>query len=245
VTRRRVVVALGAALAGAAAIGACAGSGRGAGDRPPGRSGQAETVRNPTTGPPLTDGVRPTTGLRQTDGVRPTTGPALTAGPRPAAGPRPTTASGVVEVPWATDDVTAGAVEVPWATDDVTSGTETGDAGSTAGWRGPHRSEDGALELRIADVPEVPPAGPMQSWVLRVTDGAGAPVEGAQVTVDGLMPKHGHGLSTVPRVGAGLGEGRYRVDGLRFQMPGRWVLFFDVAPPGAPPTRFAVALEVE
>jgi len=38
------------------------------------------------------------------------------------------------------------------------------------------------------------------------------------------MPEHNHGLPTAPQVTAGLGEGRYRLEGVKFSMPGRWVL---------------------
>ena len=46
------------------------------------------------------------------------------------------------------------------------------------------------------------------------------------------MPIHDHGLPTAPRVTAELGNGDYRLEGVRFQMPGRWVveLAIDAAP---------------
>ena len=31
-----------------------------------------------------------------------------------------------------------------------------------------------------------------------------------------------------PEVSADLGDGRYRVDGVKFSMPGRWVLRFEI-----------------
>jgi len=55
----------------------------------------------------------------------------------------------------------------------------------------------------------------------------GAPVLGAVITVGGGMPGHGHGLPTRPDV-AEIGEGRYRVEGLRFTMPGRWFLLLEI-----------------
>ena len=62
----------------------------------------------------------------------------------------------------------------------------------------------------------------MHSWILHITDESGVAVEGAQVDVDGGMPKHDHGLPTKPRVTAELGGGDYKLDGLRFHMNGYW-----------------------
>jgi hypothetical protein len=53
-------------------------------------------------------------------------------------------------------------------------------------------------------------------------------VDGATFKVDGGMPAHGHGLPTKPKVTRALGEGRYQVDGVRFSMPGWWVLSFRI-----------------
>jgi hypothetical protein len=41
------------------------------------------------------------------------------------------------------------------------------------------------------------------------------------------MPMHGHGLPTEPRVTEELGGGRYRIEGLKLNMYGAWVI--DVA----------------
>lgn len=62
----------------------------------------------------------------------------------------------------------------------------------------------------------------LHSWIVTVNTPAGEPVEDAQITVDGGMPQHGHGLPTAPQVTASLGEGRYRIEGVRFNMSGWW-----------------------
>ncbi len=62
----------------------------------------------------------------------------------------------------------------------------------------------------------------MHSWIVTVKTLAGEPVEDAQIAVDGGMPQHGHGLPTAPQVTASLGEGRYRIEGVRFNMSGWW-----------------------
>jgi hypothetical protein len=55
-----------------------------------------------------------------------------------------------------------------------------------------------------------------------VADMQGAPLSGCRVDVDATMPEHGHGLPTGPRVETESARGRYRLDGLRFSMPGYW-----------------------
>jgi len=62
----------------------------------------------------------------------------------------------------------------------------------------------------------------LHSWIVTVKTPGGEPVEDAQISVDGGMPQHGHGLPTAPRVTAPLGEGRYRIEGVRFNMSGWW-----------------------
>lgn len=62
----------------------------------------------------------------------------------------------------------------------------------------------------------------LHSWIVTVKTLAGEPVEDAQIAVDGGMPQHGHGLPTAPQVTASLGEGRYRIEGVRFNMSGWW-----------------------
>jgi len=68
----------------------------------------------------------------------------------------------------------------------------------------------------------------MHSWRLRLTDGAGAPVAGARFEVQGGMPDHDHGLPTLPAVTGELEPGVYLLQGLRFHMPGRWLIEFGI-----------------
>ena len=72
----------------------------------------------------------------------------------------------------------------------------------------------------------------IHSWVLHVETAAGEPVTDAEIGVSGGMPKHNHGLPTVPRVTQYLGDGNYLVEGMKFQMGGRWVITFSVAAEG-------------
>jgi len=77
---------------------------------------------------------------------------------------------------------------------------------------------------RVAIAPETEPfdRAALHGWVVTVSTSQGAPVDGAEITVDGGMPQHGHGLPTAPAVTAALGQGRYRIEGVRFNMGGLW-----------------------
>ncbi len=65
-------------------------------------------------------------------------------------------------------------------------------------------------------------------WKLRVEMADGRPVKNAEITIKGGMPEHGHGLPTQPEVTKGIGDGDYIVQGLKFSMPGWWVITFKV-----------------
>lgn len=83
----------------------------------------------------------------------------------------------------------------------------------------------------ISDLGTVP-VNQMQSWTLHVETIEGQPVENATITVDGDMPQHGHGLPTRPQVTQYLGNGDYKVEGLKFHMPGWWVVDFGITANG-------------
>ncbi|HYC88667.1 MAG TPA: FixH family protein [Thermoanaerobaculia bacterium] len=93
---------------------------------------------------------------------------------------------------------------------------------------GPRTSAQSRYTATIA--PPDQPLKPRRMLKLQVTirDAAGQPVDGAKIDVDGGMPQHGHGLPTQPRVTRSLGQGRYEIDGLRFNMGGWWELHLAV-----------------
>lgn len=68
----------------------------------------------------------------------------------------------------------------------------------------------------------------IHSWTVHVESADGQPIENATIRVDGDMPQHGHGLPTRPQVTSYLGNGDYRVEGLKFHMPGWWIVEFDI-----------------
>lgn len=62
----------------------------------------------------------------------------------------------------------------------------------------------------------------MHSWILHVTDAEGAAITSATLTLTGGMPEHDHGLPTAPQITEILGDGDYKVEGMRFHMRGKW-----------------------
>lgn len=68
----------------------------------------------------------------------------------------------------------------------------------------------------------------IHAWTLHVETADGRAVEGATIAVDGDMPQHGHGLPTEPQVTTELGGGDYLVEGVKFHMPGWWVMDFTI-----------------
>ena len=72
----------------------------------------------------------------------------------------------------------------------------------------------------------------IHSWELEVLDPQGSVVRNAEVSVSGGMPDHDHGMPTSPQVTGLLANGRYLLEGVRFHMPGRWVLVVDVTAGG-------------
>ena len=67
----------------------------------------------------------------------------------------------------------------------------------------------------------------IHSWVLHLTRDSEA-VTGASLIVTGGMPAHDHGMPTRPRVTEELGDGVYRLDGMRFHMGGYWEVSIEI-----------------
>ena len=87
------------------------------------------------------------------------------------------------------------------------------------------------------------PVNALQTWTLQVTTPDGEPVTDAELSVEGDMPQHGHGLPTAPTV-SNVGEGNYLVEGLKFQMGGWWYTQFGInSALGEDSVRFDLILE--
>ena len=83
-------------------------------------------------------------------------------------------------------------------------------------------SELGRYRVQRASSLEPIEINRMHSWVLKVEDAAGRPVEDAELRISGGMPAHDHGLPTAPRATSYLGDGNYLIEGMKFHMGGAW-----------------------
>jgi hypothetical protein len=109
--------------------------------------------------------------------------------------------------------------------------------GATAAW-----SDKKLFRVSYVSAPTPVPMLAVHSWTLTIVDADEHPVDDATLVVLGGMPAHAHGLPTTPAV-ANLGAGRYRVDGLKFHMPGAWVVAFRIkAKAGIDSVSFALEL---
>jgi hypothetical protein len=86
---------------------------------------------------------------------------------------------------------------------------------------GPRLSAGGRY---VATLEPGKPLRPRQMQTVRVVvrDADGRAIDEAQISIDGGMPQHGHGLPTRPRVTRNLGDGTYEIEGVRFNMGGWW-----------------------
>jgi len=89
-------------------------------------------------------------------------------------------------------------------------------------------TENGTFRVSYTSMVEPIPINRIHAWKLLVKDADGRPVTGATISLDGDMPQHGHGLPTEPEVTEDLGSGEYLVEGVKFSMPGWWVMNFTV-----------------
>jgi hypothetical protein len=89
-------------------------------------------------------------------------------------------------------------------------------------------SAAGLYHAVLEPAAEPVPVNALHAWTVTLTDAAGAPVDGAEIAVGGGMPAHGHGLPTAPAVTEEMGEGRYLIEGVRFNMTGEWEVTLSV-----------------
>jgi hypothetical protein len=90
-------------------------------------------------------------------------------------------------------------------------------------------SDAGLFRVSIQSEVDPIPLNSLHAWTLHVETSAGQPVDDAVISINGGMPAHGHGLPTEPRVTADLGNGDYRVEGMKFHMQGDWVVTFAIS----------------
>ena len=95
---------------------------------------------------------------------------------------------------------------------------------------GPRASANGMFVAMLVPV-EPLRVRKLQSMTVVITDASMHPIDNAQITIDGGMPHHGHGLPTQPRVTGNTGGGVYEIEGVRFNMGGWWEFKLSITTP--------------
>lgn len=137
--------------------------------------------------------------------------------------------------------VLAATSTLPWpmrsVAGEAAAGTATIRQADSWSWDSAHRVR-ARFEPSVSPVPLVA----LHSWTVHLRGADDRPIDGADVTIAGGMPEHAHGLPTVPVV-TPLGEGTYRIEGMKFHMPGHWIVLLHVRR-GADNDTVAFALDV-
>lgn len=104
-------------------------------------------------------------------------------------------------------------------------------------------SDNGIYRVTIAPEEEPVRQGALHSWIVTLTTAGGEVVADAALAIGGGMPQHGHGLPTAPQASGHLGDGRYRIEGVRFNMGGWWTLEVGIdSPAGSDSVTFNITL---
>jgi hypothetical protein len=85
-------------------------------------------------------------------------------------------------------------------------------------------TENGVFNVTVSSELDPLALNKIHSWIVHIKSQDGEAVENAEIVVGGGMPQHNHGFPTAPEVTEELGEGDYRIEGMKFSMGGWWEL---------------------
>ena len=100
-------------------------------------------------------------------------------------------------------------------------GNEEASNGRTA------KTANGLYTLAYSPSPDPIPFSELFELDVSVKNASNAPVTDANVSLKVTMPAHGHGMQTSPQISS-VGDGHYKVTGMKFHMHGAWELIFTV-----------------
>ena len=90
------------------------------------------------------------------------------------------------------------------------------------------KSEAGKLTVQVSGIDRPERLNHLHGFGLVLATAGGKPASGASIGLSGLRRDTNSPLPTMPQVSAVPGAGHYRVEGLRFHMPGEWRLIFAI-----------------
>lgn len=110
-----------------------------------------------------------------------------------------------------------------------------GDPAVPAAWNAARPTQLKRYEVALAVVPDPPPMGELFVVQATVTAG-GQPIEDGKVTLNAMMPQHGHGMQTDPVNDPGVcvnavckhPGGVYKTSGFEFHMGGEWTITVNI-----------------
>jgi hypothetical protein len=89
-------------------------------------------------------------------------------------------------------------------------------------------SELGIFKVSYQSSQEAESINEIFSWIVHIETADATPVEQAEISVQVLMPQHGHGMPTEPQITQNLGNGDYKLDGLKYSMTGWWEVSLNI-----------------
>ncbi len=89
-------------------------------------------------------------------------------------------------------------------------------------------SDSGRYTVELEQLEPEIPLRRLHNWVVRFEPKSFTQAKPLRIEIDGGMPRHGHGLPSEPKITQHLGDGRYQIEGVLFNMPGLWQLQFRV-----------------
>jgi len=98
-------------------------------------------------------------------------------------------------------------------------------------------SDKGLYKLSLYSNEAPIPLQKIHSWTLHVENIQGAEIDKLKLFVFGGMPMHRHGFPTKPLISQHLGNGDFRIDGIKFNMAGHWELRFNITEKGQAPNQ--------
>ena len=90
------------------------------------------------------------------------------------------------------------------------------------------KSEAGKFIVRVNGIARPERLNHLHGFDLALATAGGKPVSGASIGLTGRRRETNSPLPTLPQVSVMPGAGHYRVEGLRFHMPGEWQLIFAI-----------------
>jgi hypothetical protein len=113
----------------------------------------------------------------------------------------------------------------------------------TPQWQTSQQSEQRNYKI-ILECQQAPYVGVFQNCGLKLYH-QGENIENAEIIIAGGMPQHHHGLPTSPKIEWSGDSGQYKIQGLKFSMPGNWVLNFYIDSKGLGKDQASIIFEIK